>query len=58
MYCDLIKETIKNAKSEAPTNVEDKPEANVKKNADKTIKEIDREKLDAKFAKKKKPILN
>ena len=31
---------------------------NVKKNVDKTIKEIDREKLDAKFAKKKKPTLN
>ena len=58
LYCDLIKETIKNAKSETPTNVEEKSEPNVKKNADKTIKEIDREKLDAKFAKKEKSILN
>ena len=30
----------------------------VKKNVDKTIKEIDREKLDVKFAKKAKPTLN
>jgi hypothetical protein len=30
----------------------------VKKNVDKTIKEIDREKLDAKFANKEKPTLN
>ena len=58
LYCDLMKETIKNAKSEAPSNIEEKPEANVKKNVDKTIKEIDREKLDAKFANKEKPTLN
>jgi len=58
LYCDLIKETIMNAKSEAPTNTEEKPETNVKKKADKTIKEIDREKLDAKFANKAKPNLN
>ena len=50
LYCDLIKKTIDNAKKEIPKEVE--------KKVDKTIKEIDREKLDAKFAKKAKPILN
>jgi len=58
LYCNLLKETILNAKKEAPTNIEAKQEENIKKNVDKTIKEIDREKLDAKFAKKKKPTLN
>ena len=58
LYCSLLKETILNAKNEAPTNIEEKPEVKVKENADKTIKEIDREKLDAKFAKKNKPTLN
>ena len=45
-------------KTKHPINIEEKPEVNVKKNVDKTIKEIDREKLDAKFAKKEKPTLN
>jgi len=58
LYCNLLKETILNAKNEAPTNIEEKPEVNVKKNVDKTIKEIDREKLDAKFAIKNKAKLN
>ena len=58
MYCNLLKETILNAKNDTPTNIEEKLEVNVNKNVDKTIKEIDREKLDAKFAKKEKPTLN
>ena len=58
LYCNLLKETILNAKNETPTKIEEKPEVNAKKNVDKTIKEIDREKLDAKFAKKEKPTLN
>jgi len=58
LYCNLLKETILNAKNEAPTNIEEKPETDVKKKVDKTIKEIDREKLDAKFAIKNKAKLN
>jgi small subunit ribosomal protein S2 len=58
LYCNLLKETILNAKNEAPINIVEKPEVNGKKNVDKTIKEIDREKLDAKFANKEKPTLN
>ena len=57
LYCNLLKETILNAKNEAPINIEEKPEVDVKKKVDKTIKEIDREKLDAKFANKEKPTL-
>ena len=55
LYCSLLKETIQNAKKAAPTKVEEKPEIADKKKADKskTVKETDREKLDAKFAKKK-----
>ncbi len=58
LYCSLIQETIKNAKKAIPSSVEEKEEkteTNIKKNVnkDKTLKEIDREKLDAKFAKKK-----
>ena len=58
LYCNLLKETILNAKNEASINIVEKPEVNGKKNVDKTIKEIDREKLDAKFANKEKPTLN
>jgi small subunit ribosomal protein S2 len=60
LYCSLIKETIKNAKKASPSEVEEKPETNVKKsvNKNKTLDEIDREKLDIKFAKKEKPKLN
>ena len=55
LYCSLIKETILNAKKAAPTKVEEKVEISAKKKTEKskTVKEIDREKLDAKFAKKK-----
>ena len=60
LYCSLLKETIQNAKKAAPTKVEEKPEIANKKKADKskTVKETDREKLDAKFAKKEKSKLN
>ena len=54
VYCSLLKETIQNAKKAAPTKVEEKPEIADKGKTDKskTVKETDREKLDAKFAKK------
>ena len=59
LYCSLIKETIQNAKKAAPTKVEEKPDVadkgKDKKNDDKskTVQDTDREKLDAKFSKKK-----
>ena len=60
LYCSLIKETILNAKKAAPIKVEKNAEIEDKKKVDKskTIKETDREKLDAKFAKKAKSKLN
>jgi len=57
LYCSLVKETIKNAKKAAPTKSEEKPNIgseNDKKDKSKTVQEIDREKLDAKFSKKEK----
>jgi len=57
LYCSLIKETITNAKKESPKVAEEKITIEPIKNENKinkTIKEIDREKLDAKFATKKK----
>ena len=61
LYCSLIKETILNAKKAIPAQTEKKVELeDKKKNIDKskTIKDIDREKLDAKFAKKPKSKLS
>ena len=61
LYCSLIKETILNAKKNTPDQTEKKVElADKKKKIDKpkTVKEIDREKLDAKFAKKPKSKLS
>jgi small subunit ribosomal protein S2 len=60
LYCSLIKETILNAKKAAPIKVEKNAEIGDKKKVDKskTVKETDREKLDAKFAKKEKSKLN
>ena len=54
LYCSLLKETIQNAKKAAPVKVEQKTELEDKKIVEKskTVKETDREKLDAKFAKK------
>jgi len=56
LYCNLIKETIENAKKAAPTKLDEKnDEDNVKKKtkSTKTVQELDREKLDIKFSKKK-----
>ena len=66
LYCSLLKETIENAKKSAPVKTEDKPSlkldkklpSDIKKTLDKTLQEIDREKLDAKFDKKEKIKLN
>ena len=60
LYCNLIKETINNAKSSIP-NPEPTKETS-KKNKEttqgKTIQDIDREKLEQKFSKDKKETLN
>ena len=61
LYCNLVKETIENAKKAAPSKSEEKPDVNetkTKETSSKTIQEIDREKLDAKFSKKDKEKLN
>ena len=60
LYCSLLKETIQNAKKAAPVKVEQKTVLEDKKKVEKskTVKETDREKLDAKFAKKEKSKLN
>ena len=56
-----MKETIENAKKAVPSKSEEKPdvgETKVKEVSSKTIQEIDRAKLDAKFSKKDKEKLN
>ena len=61
LYCNLIKETIENAKKASPSKIEEKPEVeDIKANEKsiKTVQELDREKLDAKFSKKEKEKLN
>ena len=59
LYCNLVKETIENAKKAAPVATEEKTEVKVeKKKSTKTVQEIDREKLDAKFKKKEKSKMN
>ncbi|MDA9647803.1 30S ribosomal protein S2 [Candidatus Pelagibacter sp.] len=60
LYCNLIRETINNAKSSTPTSEPKKDSAPIikKKNEGKTIQEKDREKLDEKFSKDKKETLN
>ena len=60
LYCNLIKETILSAKKSSPAvdtkkTVETKDE---NKSDDKTVAEIDREKLDKRFSKKKVKKLN
>jgi len=60
LYCNLIKETINNAKSSIPA-AEPKKEAakdTKEKTQGKTVQEIDREKLEEKFSKDKKETLN
>ena len=56
LYCNLIKETINNAKTSIPTP-EPKKET-TQETKDKTVQEIDREKLEQKFSKDKKVTLN
>ena len=61
LYCNLIKETINNAKSDIPT--QETKQVSIKDNKkdddkSKTIQEIDREKLEQKFSKESKEILN
>jgi len=61
LYCNLIKETIDNAKKETPSKMEEKPAVDEvkkkkQKKSTKIVQEIDREKLDAKFAKKKEKL--
>ncbi|MDC0249773.1 30S ribosomal protein S2 [Candidatus Pelagibacter sp.] len=60
LYCNLIKETINNAKSSIPAP-EPKKEISKdtkEKTQGKTVQEIDREKLEEKFSKEKKETLN
>jgi len=61
LYCSLIKETIENAKKAAPKVPDEKPVTAIIKKKEvklKTILEVDREKLDAKIAKKGNNKLN
>ena len=60
LYCNLIKETINNAKSSIPAAVPKKEvaEATKEKTQAKTVQEIDREKLEEKFSQDKKETLN
>ena len=59
LYCNLIKETIVGAKKAAPA-IETKKDTEKKEKVDKskTVAEIDREKLEKKFSKKKPEKLN
>ena len=59
LYCSLIKETIISAKKSEPVDefIKSADKNDEKKNI-KTVQEIDREKLDKKFLKKKKEKLN
>ena len=60
LYCNLIKETINNAKTSNPTTETKRENTKDRKDEDKikTIQEIDREKLEKKFSKDKKEKLN
>jgi small subunit ribosomal protein S2 len=60
LYCNLIKETINNAKSSIPAPEPKKEVAQdtKEKTQGKTVQEIDREKLEQKFSKDKKETLN
>ena len=63
LYCNLVKETIENAKKAIPSKTEEKPEiedvkAKSNEKPSKTVLDLDREKLDAKFLKKEKEKLN
>ena len=59
LYCSLLKETIENAKKAAPSKTQEKPDVEkdkIKEKSTKTVQELDREKLDAKFSKKKEKL--
>jgi len=60
LYCNLIKETINNAKSSipAPEPKKEISQDTKEKTQGKTVQEIDREKLEQKFSKDKKETLN
>ena len=66
LYCNLIKETINEAKKSTPSSEvkkstlskEQKSDIKNKEKNPKTIQEIDREKLESKFSKNKKKKLN
>ena len=60
LYCNLIKETINNAKSSIPISEPKKEVAKdiKEKTQGKTVQEKDREKLEEKFSKDKKETLN
>jgi small subunit ribosomal protein S2 len=60
LYCNLIKETINNAKSsiQAVEPKKEVVEGAKEKTQAKTVQEIDREKLEEKFSKNKKETLN
>jgi small subunit ribosomal protein S2 len=60
LYCNLIKETIDNAKSSIPTAEpkNDILKENKKDDQSKTVQELDREKLEKKFSKDNKETLN
>ena len=57
LYCNLIKETISAAKKATPLN-EPKKTTEKKEKSDKTVAEIDRDKLEKKFSKTKEEKLN
>ena len=57
LYCNLIKETINSAKKSTPKE-EKKVSENNDKKSQKTLQELDREKLENKFSKKSKETLN
>jgi len=57
LYCNLIKETINSAKKANPPQ-EKRTEKKNEEKSSKTVQELDREKLDNKFSKSKKEILN
>jgi small subunit ribosomal protein S2 len=60
LYCNLIKETINNAKSSTPSSDPKTENSNndKKDEKDKTIQELDREKLEKKFSTGDKEKLN
>ena len=60
LYCNLIKETINNAKISIPLDESKKNQVkdNKDENKTKTVQELDREKLDKKFSKEGKEKLN